>query len=78
MNEAPLMGGLALLLAVVMMWRGLSALRTGEVPLYRRRASRVELGAARFRFAVFMQFALALLLLGVAADALLNLGIRPD
>jgi hypothetical protein len=77
LGEEKLVGALALLLAAIMVWRGIRALQSGEVPLYRRRAGRQELGAARFWFAVAMQFAVALLLSVVAADLLLNLGIRP-
>ena len=77
MNEAPLVGGLALVLAAIMVFRGIRALQTGEVPLYRRRAGRAELGPARFWFAVTMQFGVALLLGVVAADIFLGLGIRP-
>ncbi len=77
MNEAPLVGGLALLLAAIMIIRGVRALQTGEVPLYRRRAGKAELGTARFAFAVGMQFLVALVLMVVAADIFLDLGIRP-
>jgi hypothetical protein len=77
MNEAPLVGGLALVLAAVMVWRGIRAIRTGVVPLYRRRVGKDELGPSRFWFAVAMQFLVALLLLVVAGDVLLNLGLRP-
>jgi hypothetical protein len=77
MNEASLVGGLALLLAAIMVWRGIRAVRTGIVPLYRRRVGTDELGPSRFWFAVAMQFFLALLLMVAAANLLLGLGIRP-
>jgi len=77
MNEATLVGGLSLLLAAIMAWRGIRALQTGEVPLYRHRAGKAELGTARFWFAVGMQFLVAIVLLVVASDVFLDLGIRP-
>ena len=65
--------GLALLpLIGLRLWRGL---RDGRLPLYRSYVSRSE-GQAKFAFLLALHALSLVLVAGVAADLLLNLGIR--
>ena len=74
--EEMLVGALCLLLALVNAWRLWGALRKGEIPLYRTRVRRAEMGTAKFGAAVAINFALLAVLLVIAADLMLGLGLR--
>jgi hypothetical protein len=74
--EELLVGALVLVLALVNAWRLWSALREGEIPLYRTRLRRAEMGAAKFGAAVAINFALLAVLLVIAADLMLGLDLR--
>ena len=76
MNEEVLVGIVALLGAAALAWRVLAAIRTGEVPLYRKRLTRAEAGAAKFTALVALNAAMMVGLLVIAADLLLGLGLR--
>ena len=74
--EEMLVGIVALVLALVVGWRIRTAMREGVVPLYKVRKSRSEMGEARFMTLVFLNVAAALLLTVIAADLILDLGLR--
>ncbi|WP_118855876.1 hypothetical protein [Sphingomonas mesophila] len=75
-GENLFVGAVALLGAAALGWRVVGALRTGEVPLYRARVRRAEAGAAKFNALVALNAAALVLLLVIAADLLLGLGLR--
>ena len=75
-GENFLVGAMALLGAAALAWRVLGAVRTAEVPLYRRRLSRAEAGAGKFNLLVGLNALAMLVLLVIAADLLLGLGLR--
>lgn len=56
--------------------RVVEALRTGEVPLYRKRMTRAELGAGKFNFLVGLNVLAVLALIVIGVDLLLGLGLR--
>jgi hypothetical protein len=65
--------GLALLpLIALRLWRGL---RDGRLPLYRTYVSR-EQGPGKFAFLIALHALSLILVAGIAADLLLNLGFR--
>jgi hypothetical protein len=65
--------GLALLpLIGLRLWRGL---RDGRLPLYRTYVSRAD-GRGKFAFLLVLHALSLVLVAGIAADLLLNLGIR--
>jgi hypothetical protein len=74
-SENLLVGILALMLLPLIGWRIVRGLREGRLPIYR---TRLERGESRAKFnALFSLHVIALLLIaGVAADLLLNLGLR--
>jgi hypothetical protein len=74
--EEMLVGALCLVLALVNAWRLWSALRQGEIPLYRTRLRRADMGGAKFGAAVAVNFAFLAVLLVIAADLMLGLGLR--
>ena len=57
-------------------WRIWSAHRRGEVPLYRTRLNRDGLGAGKYGALIALHVALIALLLVIAADLMLGLGLR--
>jgi hypothetical protein len=75
-GENLFVGLVALAVAAALALRIARALRTGEVPLYRTRVSRAEAGAAKFHALVGLNALAMLLLLVIAADLLLGLGLR--
>lgn len=75
-GEELLIGALCAVLALLILRRIASALRTGEVPLYRMRLKRAEAGEARFWSLVLINAAIFVLLFFIAADLLLELGYR--
>ncbi len=74
--EELLVGGLCLALALISAWRLWTALRQGEAPLYRTRLRRAEVSPLKFAALVSFNVALLGLLLVIAADLLLGLGLR--
>lgn len=75
-GEELFIGGLCAVLALLILRRIADALRSGEVPLYRIRMRRAEVGEARFWGLVLVNVAMFVLLFFIAADLLLGLGIR--
>ena len=75
-GEELLSGALCAVLALVILRRIAVALRTGEIPLYRMRLSRSEVGVARFRSLLLLNGAIFVLLFVISADLLLGLGLR--
>lgn len=76
MNQNLLVGFIALLGAAALAWRVFGAIRTGQVPLYRKRLMRAEVGAAKFNALVALNALLMVLMLVIAADLILGLGLR--
>jgi hypothetical protein len=76
LGEELLIGALCAVLALLILRRIATALRTGEVPLYRIRLKRTEAGEARFWSLVVLNAGLFVLLFFIAADLLLGLGYR--
>ena len=74
--EEMLVGGVVLVLALVNAWRIWTALRQGEVPLYRTRLRRAEMGKAKFAALVALNLVLLVVLLVIAADLLFMLDLR--
>ena len=75
-GEDVLVGGLCLLLALFNAWRIWTAHRAGEVPLYRTRLKRAEVGAGKYAALLAFHAALTAVLLVIAADLMLGLGLR--
>jgi hypothetical protein len=75
-GEELLIGALCAVLALLILRRIASALRTDEVPLYRFRLKRAEAGEARFWGLLLVNAALFVLLFFIATDLLLDLGYR--
>ena len=75
-GEDILLGVVALMLAALLVRRIAQALRTGEVPLYRTRISRDEAGPAKFAALVALNALVLVVMLVIAADMLLGLGLR--
>jgi hypothetical protein len=75
-GEEMLVGGLCLVLALINAWRIRSALRQGEIPLYRKRLRRAETTPAKFAVLVALNLAVVGVLLVIAADLLLGLRLR--
>jgi len=67
--------GCAVLALLVLLRLG-RALRTGTIPLYRTQLHRSQAGEARFWTLVLLNAAAFVLLFIIAADLLLNLGLR--
>lgn len=76
MNQNVLVGIVALLGAAALAWRVFGAIRTGQVPLYRKRLARGEIGAAKFNALVGLNALVMVGLLVIAADLILGLGLR--
>ena len=76
MTEQIFVGIVALLGAAALAWRVFGAIRTGEVPLYRKRLNRTEAGTAKFNVLVGLNALVMVGLLVIAADLLLGLGLR--
>lgn len=75
-GEELLIGGLCAVLALLILRRIASALRTGEVPLYRIRLKRTEAGEARFWALILFNASLFVLLFVISADLIADLGLR--
>jgi hypothetical protein len=75
-GEEMLVGGLCLLVALVNAWRLWTALAKGEMPLYRTRLRKAEVSRGKFAALTAFNLALLVLLLVIAADLLLGLGLR--
>jgi hypothetical protein len=75
-GEELIVGAIVAVLALLILRRIALALRTGEIPLYKRRMSRAEAGAARFNTLLLLNGGLFVLLFFIAADLLLGLGYR--
>jgi hypothetical protein len=75
-GEEMLVGGLCLVLALFNAWRIWTAHRAGEVPLYRTRLKRAGMGAGKYAALLAFHAALTAVLLAIAADLLLGLGLR--
>jgi hypothetical protein len=71
-----LVGALCLVLALVNAWRIWAATRRGEVPLYRTRLRKAEVGAAKYAAAVAVNVGLTVVLAVIAADLMLGLDLR--
>lgn len=76
LDSENLVGGLCLVLALVNGWRLWTALRAGEVPLYRTRLRRAETTGAKFATLLAINVGLTALLLVIAADLILGLELR--
>jgi len=75
-GEEMLVGGLVLVLALVNAWRLRTALRDGEIPLYRTRLRKAEMGTAKFTALVLFNVMLTVALLVIAVDLLFVLDLR--
>ena len=75
-GEELLIGGLCAVLALLILRRIASALRTGEVPLYRIRLKRTEAGEARLWALILFNASLFVLLFVISADLIADLGLR--
>lgn len=69
------MGGIALLLVPMIVWRIVRGLRDGRMPLYRTYVER-DAGGGRFGALLVIHILSLLLVAGIAADLLLGLGLR--
>ena len=69
-------GAVCAVLAVLLVIRIGRALRTGEIPLYRTRLRRAEVGEAKFLTLVALNVGLFILMFVIAADLLLGLGLQ--
>ena len=76
-GEDAFLGAVMVALAALVAFRVVRALQTGEVPLYRKRVARGEVGGAKFTTIVVLNVMVAIGLLVLAADLFLGLGIRP-
>ena len=77
-GEELLIGALCAVLALFILRRIADGVRSGELPLYRKRLNRAQVGEARFWGLVVVNVALFVLLFFIAADLLLDLGYRSD
>jgi hypothetical protein len=75
-DEEVLVGGLVLVLALINMWRIRTALRHGEIPLYRTRLRKADMGKGKFAALVALNVVVVGVLLVIAADLILGLGLR--
>ena len=75
LTEKLLVGLIALALVPVIGWRIRRGLADGQMPVYRTRVSRDE-QPGRFRFMLVLHGLSLVLVALVAADLLLNLGLR--
>jgi hypothetical protein len=75
-GEELLVGGLCLVLALFNAWRIWTAHRAGEVPLYRARLKRADMGAGKYAALLAFHAALTAVLLVIAADLLFGLNLR--
>ena len=75
-GENLFVGFVALAAAAALAVRIIRALRRGEVPLYRSRLSRAEAGSVKFNAIVAINAVAMVVLLVIAADLLLGLGLR--
>ena len=74
-SEEMFVGLVALALVPLILLRIVRGLRDGRLPLYRARVGR-EIGAARFNLLLTLHVLSLLLVSVIAADLLLNLGLR--
>ena len=74
-SENLFVGLVALALVPLIARRVVVGLREGRLPLYRRRVGR-EIGAARFNALLALHLLSLVLVTAIAADLLLNLGLR--
>jgi len=74
-SEEMLVGIVALALVPFLAMRIVRGWRDGTLPLYRTRVGR-EIGGARFNFLLALNALALLFVAAVAADLLLNLGLR--
>ena len=74
-SENLVVGIIALALLPVIGWRIWRGLKQGELPLYKTRIDR-SVGATKFNFLLGLHVLLFLLIAVVAADLLLNLGLK--
>ncbi|MBB3763056.1 hypothetical protein [Sphingomicrobium lutaoense] len=71
--EEIFVGIVALVLAVLVGVRVREARRTGEIPLWRKRTTRAEMGETKFNALLLVNLAVLLLLLVAGFDMLLDL-----
>jgi hypothetical protein len=69
-------GIVALALVPFLVKRVVDALRSGEVPLYRKRMTKAELGGVKFALLVGLNIIAALALIVIGVDLVLGLGLR--
>ena len=74
-SEEMFVGLVALALIPLIVWRIVRGLRDGRLPLYRTYLDR-EAGAGRFNALLAMHLLSLVLVAAIAADLLLNLGLR--
>ncbi len=75
-SDEMLVGIVALVLAGLLVRRVAAALRTGEVPLYRTRMKRSEVGTAKFNALVALNAVGAVVIAVIGADLLFGLGLK--
>ena len=75
-RENMFVGIVALGVAAALAWRIVGALKSGEVPLYRSRLSRAQAGNGKFNAILAINAVALVVLLVIAADLLLGLGLR--
>ena len=74
-SEELFVGLVALALVPLIAWRIVRGVRDGQLPLYRTRVGR-EIGAARFNLLLGLHALSLVVVLVVAVDLLLGLGLR--
>jgi len=75
-GEDVLVGVACALLALLLLRRIVLGLRDGTMPVYRTRLSRAESGRGKFAALIAANALVMVLLLVIAADLLLGLGLR--
>ncbi len=75
-GEDVLVGVVCAVLAVLLLRRIVLGIRDGSMPVYRTRLSRAEAGRGKFGALIAVNVAVMLLLVVIAADVLLGLGLR--
>lgn len=75
-GEDVLVGVACALLALALLRRILLGMRDGTMPVYRARLSREEVGEGKYAALIAANAAVMVLLIVVAADLLLGLGLR--
>ena len=74
--EEIFVGVIALVLALVLAARVRRADATGEIPLYRTRKTKAELGETKFKALLLLNIAAMVALIAVGLDLILQLGLR--